>query len=113
MELPYLRFVRCVWFDNFCFLRCGTALLVELRCLPLLLCHNEHQLVQNSKCIFILFCSPLCLFMKLIPNTDWKSKSDECEKAIDELKEQNGSVADALAKMDRQVKSKVCFHQYF
>ncbi|KQJ94723.1 structural maintenance of chromosomes protein 1 isoform X2 [Brachypodium distachyon] len=35
---------------------------------------------------------------------DWKLKSDECEKAIDELKEQNASVAAALAKLDRQVK---------
>ncbi|CAO2164803.1 unnamed protein product [Urochloa humidicola] len=37
---------------------------------------------------------------------DWKSKSDECEKVIDELKEQNSNVASALAKLDRQVKSK-------
>jgi structural maintenance of chromosome 1 len=37
---------------------------------------------------------------------DWKSKSDECDKVIDELKEQNASVATALAKLDRQVKSK-------
>ncbi|BAF30423.1 Os12g0641500, partial [Oryza sativa Japonica Group] len=36
----------------------------------------------------------------------WKSKSDECETGIDELKEKNGSVAAALAKLDRQVKSK-------
>nr|CAB3490648.1 unnamed protein product [Digitaria exilis] len=37
---------------------------------------------------------------------DWKSKSDECDKVIDELKEQNASVAAKLAKLDRQVKSK-------
>ncbi|XP_062191550.1 structural maintenance of chromosomes protein 1 [Phragmites australis] len=37
---------------------------------------------------------------------DWKLKSDECEKVIDELKEQNSSVAATLAKLDRQVKSK-------
>ncbi|KAL5229662.1 hypothetical protein ABZP36_028438 [Zizania latifolia] len=37
---------------------------------------------------------------------DWKSKSDECETVIDELKEKNGSDAAALAKLDRQVKSK-------
>lgn len=37
---------------------------------------------------------------------DWKAKSDECEKVIDELKERNGNVASTLAKLDRQVKSK-------
>ncbi|KAL6658112.1 hypothetical protein ACP70R_003698 [Stipagrostis hirtigluma subsp. patula] len=37
---------------------------------------------------------------------DWKSKSNGCEKAIDELKELNRTVAATLAKMNRQVTSK-------
>ncbi|WVZ83418.1 hypothetical protein U9M48_030567 [Paspalum notatum var. saurae] len=37
---------------------------------------------------------------------DWKAKSDECEKAINELKERNGNVSSTLAKLNRQVKSK-------
>ncbi|WVZ91588.1 hypothetical protein U9M48_037738 [Paspalum notatum var. saurae] len=37
---------------------------------------------------------------------DWKAKSDECEKVIDELKDRNGNVSSTLAKLDRQVKSK-------
>ncbi|CAM0873936.1 unnamed protein product [Alopecurus aequalis] len=36
---------------------------------------------------------------------DWKSKSDGCENAIDGLKKKNGSVAAALSKLERQVKS--------
>lgn len=49
------------------------------------------------------------LILLFVPYTDWKSKSDECEKVIDELKEQNGSIASTLAKLDRRVKSKVGF----
>jgi len=60
--------------------------------------------------IFILLLIFLVIsWTSLLPYTDWKSKSDECEKVIDELKEQNSNVASTLAKLDRQVKSKVGF----
>ena len=63
---------------------------------------SNYESFLSSRCIFML------LFV-FIPYADWKSKSDECEKVIDELKEQNGNVTSTLAKLDRQVKSKVGF----
>lgn len=48
--------------------------------------------------------------MKFFPYTDWKLKSDECEKVIDGLEEQNGNFAATLAKLDHQVKSKVVIY---
>jgi len=63
---------------------------------------SNYESFLCSRCIFML------LFV-FIPYADWKSKSDECEKVIDELKEQNGNVTSTLAKLDRQVKSKVGF----
>lgn len=51
----------------------------------------------------------LVISLNSVPYTDWKSKSDECENVIDQLKEQNANVASTLAKLDRQVKAKVGF----
>jgi hypothetical protein len=76
-------------------------------------CHNAIfilLLIFLVNAIFILLLIFLVIsWTSLLPYTDWKSKSDECEKVIDELKEQNGNVASKLAKLDRQVKSKVGF----
>lgn len=57
----------------------------------------------------LIFFSSLHIFIcyTFIFHVEWKSKSDECEKVIDELKKQNSSVTATVAKLERQIKSKV------
>lgn len=48
--------------------------------------------------------------MNFFPYTDWKSKLDDCEMVIDGLEKQDGSFVATLAKLHRQVKSKVAIY---
>lgn len=66
-------------------------------------CPKSRMHLHTSVCISSYF------VINSLPYTDWKSKSDECENVIDQLKEQNANVASTLAKLDRQVKIKVSF----